>query len=71
MQSQTRMENDAKINEYICGHVQEHRETFNENHIRDFVDLYIQVSCDSKDGELETFTKGNMLRVILDLFQAG
>ena len=49
----------------------EHDETFDENHIRDFVDLYVQVSRDSKDDEREIFTKGNMLRVILDLFLAG
>ena len=49
----------------------EHDETFDENHIRDFVDLYVQVSRDSKDDEREIFTKGNMLRVILDLFFAG
>ena len=59
------------VKEMINDIKKEHDETFDENHIRDFVDLYVQVSRDSKNDEREIFTKGNMQRVILDLFLAG
>ena len=51
--------------------VKEHEESYDGNAIKDFVDLYIQVTRDSKKETEETFTKGNMFRVILEMFVAG
>ena len=66
-----RIQNMLKIKEHIHVLIKEHEETFDENHIRDFVDLYIQVTRENESDVAEIFTKGNMLRVILDLFIAG
>ena len=65
------LDNLEKLKQYVHKMREQHEETYDENHIRDFIDLYIQVSRDSKEDELEVFTKGNMLRVIIDLFLAG
>ena len=57
-----------KIKNYILDEVIQHQKTFDENNIRDFIVLYIQVSRGSKD---DVFTKGNMFRVIMELFFVG
>ena len=36
--------------------IKEHEDTFDENNIRDFIDLYIGVARDSKEETKETFT---------------
>ena len=36
--------------------IKEHEETFDENNIRDFIDLYIKVSREDKDDTGDTFT---------------
>lgn len=56
---------------FMLEKIKEHEDTYDDNNIRDFVDLYIQSSRENKDETKETFTKGNMLRVIQDLFIAG
>ena len=66
-----RQQNLVKIKEYIMKQVKEHEESYDGNEIRDLVDLYIQVTRDSKKETKETFTKGNMYRVILEMFVAG
>ena len=70
-ESRLRIENMLKIREHIYALIAEHEETFDKNHIRDFIDLYIQVKREKQEDVSEVFTKGNMLRVILDLFIAG
>ena len=60
------------IKNFILNQIQEHEDTFDEKNIRDFLDLYIQVSRDAKDGTDEhPITKENMLRIILELFIVG
>lgn len=60
-----------RIKTFLLEKINEHEDTFDDNNIRDFIDLYIQVARDSKEETKETFTEGNMLRVIQDLFLAG
>ena len=60
-----------KIKEYIVKHINEHAETYNENNIRDFIDLYIQATKDSNQETEELFTKGTSLQIIFELFLAG
>lgn len=59
------------INNFILDRIKEHEETYDENNMRDFVDHYIRVSHDDKAESSDIFTKGNMLRIIQDLFVAG
>ena len=66
-----RRKNFDNIRAFIDEQIKQHEESYDENNIRDFVDLYIQVSRDSKEETAEVFTKGSMLRVILELFIAG
>lgn len=60
------------IKEYILTQIQEHEDTFDEDNIGDFLDLYIQLSRQTKDAKDENpITKDNMLRIILELFIVG
>ena len=63
-----RMEKFKVVKNYIMDEIIKHEETFDENNIRDFVDLYIQLSRRNKN---DAFTKGNMRNIILQLFVAG
>ena len=45
-----------KLAEFMDGIVKEHEETFDENHIRDFVDLYVQIKRTGKLDDNEVFT---------------
>ena len=67
----SQLKNMDDMKQFVYDIIKQHGETFDENHIRDFVDLYVQVSRDSNEKEREIFTKSNMMRVILDLFFAG
>ena len=66
-----RRQNLEKIKTFIFEQIKNHEDTFDENNIRDFVDLYIQVTRDSKEERSDVFTDGSMFRVILELFIAG
>ena len=46
----------AKIRAFMLEKIKEHEDTYDENNIRDFVDLYIQSSRENKDETKETFT---------------
>lgn len=59
------------IEKYILKQVNEHEDSFNENNIDDFLDLYIKVSRQSKQEASDVLTKDNIIRVILELFVAG
>ena len=45
-----------KVNEFITSMIDDHRESYDENNIRDFVDLYIQVSQQDEDDTRDVFT---------------
>lgn len=66
-----RRANFKKVREFIADMIKQHEDTYDENNIRDFVDLYIQISKNEQEDTKEVFTMGNMRRVILDLFFAG
>ena len=66
--AQIRQQTLKNIQEFILVQVKEHEESYDENIIRDFVDLYINVTRDSTE---ETFSKTNICRIILELFVAG
>ena len=50
-----RKDNAMKVNEFISGMIDEHRESYDENNIRDFVDFYIQVSQQDEDDTRDAF----------------
>ena len=58
------------IRQYISDEINQHEGSYDEHNIRDFVDLYIQVTRNSKDED-EIFSEGNMYRIIAQLFVAG
>ena len=35
--------NDAKIEEYVRKRIEEHKETFDPDNIRDYIDLYLRI----------------------------
>ncbi|XP_013391042.1 cytochrome P450 2C15 [Lingula anatina] len=49
--------------------VDRHRQSFDPNDIRDFIDLYIKVTQDGHDPEV--YTEWNVFRIIVDLYLAG
>ena len=66
-----RRQNFENIKTFIFEQIKNHEDTFDENNIRDFVDLYIQVTRDTKEERSDVFTDDSMFRVILELFIAG
>ena len=66
-----RRQNFLKIRNFILDLIKGHEDSYDENNIRDFVDLYIQVSRDSKEERSDVFSQDSMLQVILELFIAG
>ena len=66
-----RFQNLLTIKKIINDQIKEHEETYDENSIRDFVDLYIQASRDPKEDENDVFSRDIVFRVILELFLAG
>ncbi|XP_060570296.1 cytochrome P450 2J6-like [Ruditapes philippinarum] len=64
-----RLETIRWIKEHIYSEINNHESTYDNENIRDFVDLYIQAKLQRTDEN--TFNKGNMFRVIMDLFIAG
>ncbi|KAL3878368.1 hypothetical protein ACJMK2_030727 [Sinanodonta woodiana] len=63
----------TKLQSYVYNQIEEHEGSYDPNDIRDFVDLYIKASKEAKEAkdENDVFTKGNIFRVICDLFVAG
>ncbi|KAF6033272.1 hypothetical protein EB796_008420 [Bugula neritina] len=66
-QDKTLREVTTAIEEYVSSQIEEHRSSYCEGEIRDFVDLYIKYEQEHK----EFYTKENIFQVILDLFRAG
>ena len=60
------------IQNFIHDQIKQHEESFDANNIRDFVDLYIQVSHHSTEAnEDDVFTKESIFQVIIELFLVG
>ncbi|XP_053383762.1 cytochrome P450 2J4-like [Mercenaria mercenaria] len=66
---ENRMRTQKWIKEHIYGEISNHESTFDNENIRDFIDLYLQAKIQHSDENI--FNKGNMFRVIMDLFIAG
>lgn len=63
-----RMKAQQVLLEYTKSQIAEHEKTFDENNLRDFIDVYIQ--AEKQDGE----SKGKvnqLFRIIMELFAAG
>ncbi|KAL4225197.1 hypothetical protein ACF0H5_015888 [Mactra antiquata] len=57
------------IKSHIYKEITNHEDTFDNDNIRDFVDLYVQIKQQNSDAKI--YNKGNMFRMIMDLFVAG
>ncbi|XP_022343645.2 cytochrome P450 2J6-like isoform X1 [Crassostrea virginica] len=60
----------AHLLQYVTDQIADHEKTYDENNIRDFVDLYIQAQRADKQTNQQK-TVNHLFRVILDLFSAG
>ncbi|XP_033740063.1 cytochrome P450 2B4-like [Pecten maximus] len=67
--SVTRMECLQNISSYIEAQVENHKLSFDDANIRDFIDIYLQAKKNGKDTDI--ITSGQLFRVILNLFNAG
>ncbi|KAH3835359.1 cytochrome P450 2J2-like [Dreissena polymorpha] len=59
---------------HINGHIEEHRKTYDGNHIRDFIDLYLKKEMEDSNTDSsgnEAIQLSTLLSTILDLFIAG
>ncbi|XP_045203038.2 cytochrome P450 2U1-like [Mercenaria mercenaria] len=62
----------GELKQYIYGSIAEHEQDFDSHSIRDFIDLYINASKHRNDVDSSYIpTKGEVFRIILDLFLAG
>lgn len=61
--------NDQKIRSYFHKRIQEHRETFDPDNPRDFLDMYLKLEHEHKNTE--TLSEENVFRVMVDLFLGG
>ena len=66
-----RKKNLDNIYKLITKQIKDHEESYDEENIRDFVDLYIKMSSESKQDPSSAFTPGNLRRLILELHVAG
>ncbi|KAI0237362.1 Cytochrome P450 2U1 [Lamellibrachia satsuma] len=60
---------DCEIKEFVRKRISEHRETFVEASLRDFIDFYIKAEKLGEDSG--AFSDENMFQVIVDLLLAG
>lgn len=59
------------ITKFINDQIKQHEETFVESSIRDFVDLFIEISRRSNEDEADILTKESVFQIILELFVVG
>ncbi|KAK6173993.1 hypothetical protein SNE40_017353 [Patella caerulea] len=58
-----------KVKTFIVKHIEEHKKAFDQNDIKDFIDIHLD-TC-GKEGDSSVLSENNAKRVILDLFVAG
>ena len=63
--------NFESISNFVNYQIKQHEETFVESSIHDFVDLFIDVSRRSNEGETDVLTKESVFQIILELFLVG
>ena len=44
-----------ELRRYVLNHIEDHRATFDKNHIRDLVDLYLKAANDQSTKDMDTF----------------
>lgn len=60
--------NDQILQDHFRKKIHEHRETFDGNNPRDFIDMYLLKTQTEKS---ESYSEANIFRTIVDLFSAG
>ncbi|ESO99585.1 hypothetical protein LOTGIDRAFT_201270 [Lottia gigantea] len=63
------IKNDVEIQKFVKKRIEEHRQTFDPNELRDFIDMYLKV-CQDKSEDLKV-NETDMFRITVDLFLAG
>ena len=69
--AEAQKQNFERINNYVNDQIKRHEETFAESSIRDFIDLFIEVSNRSNDDKEDVFTSESMFQIISELFVVG
>ena len=54
--------NMEKLKQFISDMIKKHEDTYDENNIRDFVDLYVQINRNDKEDDKEVFTSKLVMR---------
>ncbi|XP_063426316.1 cytochrome P450 2K6-like [Mytilus trossulus] len=60
----------STLKKYIEKHITEHRETFDPEHIRDFIDMYVEAEKEESE-RTSALNPAALLASIMDLFAAG
>jgi len=61
--------NNLVMRDFILKKLEEHRQTFDPQDMRDFMDLYIDIEVNGSTNDV--LTEENMFRTIMDFFSAG
>ena len=59
-----RKANFDKLKEFVSDMIKEHEDTYDENNIRDFVDLYVQIKRNGQVDDKEVFTSKSTIYCI-------
>ncbi|CAG2229040.1 CYP2U1 [Mytilus edulis] len=65
-----RVEGFATLKKYIDEHISEHRDSFDPENIRDFIDMYLEAEKDEIE-RTSSLNPGGLFSTIADLFAAG
>lgn len=62
---------EEEIKNFVRNEIKEHRTTYNEENIRDFIDLYVQNEDMTLEEKQFDIDENNFFQIILELFVAG
>nr|XP_022312398.1 cytochrome P450 2C8-like isoform X2 [Crassostrea virginica] len=65
------LENQRLVEEHLRQLVKEHKETYDENTPRDFIDVFLKKMIAEKNNPSATFDDDQLLKIIVELFVAG
>lgn len=57
-----------RLKQFIHGHIQDHKQSFDPNNIRDFVDMFLQSEASNDEQKV---TEDDVFSIILDTFNGG
>ncbi|KAK3086583.1 hypothetical protein FSP39_020630 [Pinctada imbricata] len=66
-----RIENVKKIKKFLREQIQSHKQSFDGDNIRDFIDAYLAEQNHQMDNSDSTFTDDQLVQTLQDLFIAG